>query len=82
MTNKTIELNYPITIDGVETKVLKMRRATYGDVIAASKHSEEEQRMLLACNLMMISPDDFKKMDAADANHILDVLDSLFRRDK
>jgi hypothetical protein len=82
MAHKTIELVYPITIEGVETKVIQMRRATYGDIVAASKYSEDEQRMHLACNLMMISPDDFKKMDAADANHILEGMDSLFRRDK
>lgn len=64
----TIELNYPITIDATEVKVLQMRRPKVADVILLQKSQGEdaEKEVKLFANLCEVSPDDIRQLDMMD----------------
>lgn len=64
----TIELDYPVKIDGTEVKALQMRRVKVCDqlnVDDANKSVAEKEVELLA-NLCETSPDDIKQLDIMD----------------
>jgi hypothetical protein len=63
-----IELNFPITIAGVETGHLIMRRPKLRDDLAASKAggSEEDQSIFLVANLCEITQEELLELDASD----------------
>lgn len=72
MNEKTaIELKYPITIDGTETKALHMRRVKVRDQILMDKagkvgKTEGEKEVLLFANLCEVAPDSIEEMDMSD----------------
>lgn len=64
----TIELDYPVTIDGTEVRALQMRRMKVIDqmnVDSGGKNDVEKEIALIA-NLCEISPDDVKELDMMD----------------
>lgn len=71
----TIELKYPILIDGTRTEVLHMRRPKVRDQILATKSemagkSSAEQEVLLFANLCEVAPRDIEDLDMADYRKI------------
>ena len=66
-TNKTIELLFPVMIDGVEIKSLKIRRPKVKDQLAAqSGGSEMEREINLFANLTEQTPETIKDLDLKD----------------
>ena len=65
---KTFELRTPLSIDGVEVSVLKMREPIVEDALAVEngKGSEAIKELNLIANLCEVSPDDLKKLNLKD----------------
>jgi hypothetical protein len=63
-----IDLDFPITISGVEVSHLVMRRPKVRDMMAAQKAggSEAEMGVALVANLCEITPDDVLELDSSD----------------
>lgn len=63
-----INLDYPITVSGVEVSHLIMRRPKVRDLMAAQKGGggEAEMGIALVANLCEITPDDVMELDSAD----------------
>lgn len=78
-----IELNFPITVSGVETHHLILRRPKLRDDLAASKlgGSDEDQSVFLVSNLCEVSQDDLMELDASDWTQIQNAMAG-FRRAK
>lgn len=67
----TIELAYPITIDGTDTKALHMRRPKVRDQLLMDKSgmsgkSDSEREVLFFANLCEISPAEIEQLDMGD----------------
>lgn len=63
----TVELSYPLTVDGVEVSAVKLRRATVNDL----EEVESEKSNLLKTKKLVVlltglPPDEVGNMDAAD----------------
>ena len=69
-----IPLDYPVEIDGVEVKVLKMRRPKVRDMIAATKGkgSEEEKEVQFFANLCEVTVKDINELDMTDYKKLQD----------
>ncbi|WP_311276176.1 phage tail assembly protein [Methylobacterium sp. WCS2018Hpa-22] len=69
---KTIKLDFPVTVDAMEYKELTMRRPKTKDSIAASKFkgSEAERGIFLMAKLCNVSPDVIEELDEVDANKL------------
>lgn len=69
-----ITLDYPIEIDGVEVKVLKMRRPKVRDMIAATKGRGDnaESEAKLFANLCELTEEDIRELDLADYKKLQD----------
>jgi hypothetical protein len=66
-TSKTIELLFPVSIDGVEIKSLKIRRPKVKDQLTAqSGGSEMEREISLFANLTEQAPETIKDLDLKD----------------
>ncbi len=63
-----IKLKYPIKVDGIEIKSLKMRRPKVRDRMAVEKQSasDAEKEVNLIANLCEVSPDALSELDLAD----------------
>ena len=67
MKKEKITLDYPITVDGVETDTLHMRRCRVSDIKALDKIAGDiEGTIYLVSALCEISPEAVESMDAAD----------------
>ena len=75
MNSETITLKYPITMNGVETTFISMRRPTVGDMLVSNSKgmSSQESEVRLLADLCSMAPDDMKKMDMADYISLQDV---------
>ncbi len=67
----TIELKYPIPIDGIETAALQMRRPKVRDQVLVDKatmvgKSAAEKEVLLFANLCEVAPEAMQELDMAD----------------
>jgi hypothetical protein len=64
----TIELDFPITIAGVEVTTVTMRRPKVRDELAMqkSKASDAEKAVILIASLCELTPDEVYELDAAD----------------
>jgi len=69
-----ITLDYPIEIDGVEVKVLKMRRPKVRDMIASDKSrgGNEEKEVRFFANLCEVTEKDIEGLDLADYKKLQD----------
>ena len=63
-----IELEFPITISGVEVKHFVMRRPKVRDEVAftKSKGDEADKTLSLMANLCEVTPDDLLELDSSD----------------
>lgn len=68
MAGGKINLDYPVRIDGVEVKVLQMRRPKVKDQLAADKFGggDAEKEVRLFANLCEVAPDTIEELDLAD----------------
>ena len=68
MTQTRIELTYPITVDGVQTTELLLRRPKVRDMLTVEKqiHNDAEKEIMLFANLCELSPDQLMELDMAD----------------
>lgn len=67
-----IPLQFPIKVDGVEVKSIKMRRPKVRDMLAVSKvpGQDDEKELQLLSNLCELPPDSMKDLDMADYGKI------------
>lgn len=65
---KTIELDYPIQVNGVEVKTLKLRRPKVRDQLAVEKSggSNAEKEIRLFANLTEMPPETLEELDIRD----------------
>lgn len=71
-----IDLEYPITVDGVEVSSLAMRRPTVADQLAfeEGKGSEARRTVALMANLCDVPPASIQQLDASDFAQLAEVL--------
>lgn len=71
-----IDLEYPITVDGVEVASLAMRRPTVADQLAfeEGKGSEARRTVALMANLCDVPPASIQQLDASDFAKLAEVL--------
>lgn len=71
-----IELDYPITVDGVEVSSLAMRRPTVADQLAFEdgKGSEAGRTVNMMANLCDVPPASIKQLDVVDFAQLAEVL--------
>lgn len=71
-----IDLEYPVTVDGVEVTTLAMRRPTVADQLAfeEGKGSEARRTIALMANLCDVPPASIQQLDAADFQKLAEVL--------
>ena len=72
----TVQLDYPISVNGVKNTVLSMRRPTVGDYLTSvgNGRSNQESEVRLIADLCSMAPDDIKKLDMQDYLKLQDVL--------
>lgn len=65
---KTIELAYPVTMEGVKKTSVQMRRPKVRDMLAAEKleGSDAEREIRIFANLCELTPDQLGEFDIAD----------------
>lgn len=76
MNMETIQLGYPISVNGIKNTVLSMRRPTVGDYLNSvdSGRNNQEAEVRLIADLCSMAPDDVKKLDMQDYLKLQDVL--------
>ncbi|MBO1853964.1 phage tail assembly protein [Burkholderia cenocepacia] len=75
MEKVTVQLTYPIKLNGVECDKFTMRRPKVRDMRSAQKlapNDAEQQELILFANLADVSPDDLEDMDMADYERVQD----------
>lgn len=80
----TIELDYPIHVDGVETRTLTMRRPKVGDQMRhadAEGDLNPESTAKMYADLMMIKYDDILELDLVDYRKVSDAYNTFFPQD-
>ena len=70
-----INLEYPITVDGVEVSSVAMRRPNVADQLAFEdgKGSEAHRTVLMMANLCDVPPGSIKQLDGADFAKLVEV---------
>jgi hypothetical protein len=78
MNTTTIDLGYPINIDGRDVSILEMRRPRVGDRLAIEKMSADdaEKEIRFIANLCEIAPSEIEKLDMADYLKVQETLAS------
>lgn len=71
-----IDLEYPITVDGVEVSALAMRRPTVADQLAFEdgKGSEALRTVNMMASLCDVPPASIKQLDQVDFQKLVEVL--------
>jgi len=68
---KTIELQYPIEVNGERITQLTLRRVTVGDLEIMNRETDDLAKAIRLLSLISeLSPDDVRRLDAADFNRI------------
>ncbi|NYT62360.1 phage tail assembly protein [Alcaligenaceae bacterium] len=77
---KTIELKFPVEIDGTSVSVLTLRRPKVRDNLAAEKMSSNnaEREIALLAMLADVSPNDLHELDMGDYAALQKALTSFF----
>lgn len=66
-----ISLQYPINVDGVEVGSLNLRRVTVADLEVMNQEKTELAKSIRLLSLLAeMTPDDIRKLDAADFNNV------------
>ena len=69
------KLKYPITVDGEEIRVLRMRRASVLDLeLMGQEKGDLAKSVKLVSQVADLAPDVIRQMDAADFNNASDVV--------
>lgn len=73
---ETIQLEYPIEIDGVSTDCLSMRRPTVRDQLMfdEAKGSEARRVVKMIANLCEVAPSTIESLDTADFAKVSETL--------
>lgn len=72
---ETIELEYPIEIDGVEIKSLRLRRPKVRDLqVMEREKTDMAKTIMLIANLAEITPEQVQEMDAGDFARVSEVV--------
>lgn len=73
---KRVDLQYPVTVDGIETKHLDLRRLKVRDLLHAAKQggSDEEKEVSQFASLAGVAPKVIEDLDMADYLAIQDVV--------
>ncbi|MCG8471379.1 MAG: phage tail assembly protein [Desulfobacterales bacterium] len=68
MSKTEITLEYPVTVDGIETKTLSMRRPKVRDMLASEKKAttDAEKEIGVFANLCEVSPKAIEELDMMD----------------
>ena len=74
MKKEKIDLDYPVTVDGVEIKKLDMRRPKVRDQINADKPggTDGEKEIRLFANLCEVTPETIEELDLYDYTKLQD----------
>ncbi len=80
----TVDLEYPITVDGTKIAAITLRRPTVDDMRAAKKSADfdEDMELTLFANLAGLTPDDIGKLDYSDYSALQEKLKSFLGRKK
>lgn len=75
----TIHLEFPISVSGVETDKLELRRPKAGDLetVETEKNEQAMQRKLII-NLLQITDQEYRSIDLADLKKISDEVTGFF----
>jgi hypothetical protein len=86
MDKTTIELKYPVQIDGTEVRALYMRRPKVRDHLVSVKTrvgekllTEEEKEIRLLANLCEVTPENIEELDLADYKQLMDAYTDFFK---
>ena len=77
---QTIELKYPIEVNGVKVNTISLRRAIVQDIeiMQESKGGDTAKSITLIANLSVMAPDDIRALDAGDYMSISNVVQDFF----
>jgi hypothetical protein len=81
MDKTTIELKYPITVDGTEVRALYMRRPKVRDLLLGVKSAgktEEEKEIRMFANLCEVTPENIEALDLTDYKQLGDAYVDFF----
>ena len=79
MSNTTIKLKFPVTVDGHEYTSLQMRRCKVRDRrLAAKQTTKEDQEITLIANLCEVPPNVIDELDAVDYEKCAEALRGFF----
>ena len=66
---ETIELQYPVEVNGERITRLNLRRVTVGDLEIMNREADDLGRAIRLLSLISdLSPEDVRRLDAADFN--------------
>ncbi len=66
---ETIELQYPIEVNGERVARLNLRRVTVGDLEVMNREADDLGKAIRLLSLISdLSPEDVRRLDAADFN--------------
>ena len=68
MNTTTLTLTFPVTLNGIETTALSMRRPKVRDMLVGEKKgkSDAEREIHVFANLCEVTPDLIQELDMAD----------------
>lgn len=79
MSNTTIPLKFPVTVDGHEYTSLNMRRCKVKDRrLAAKQKTDEDREITLIANLCEVPPNVIDELDAVDYAKLTETLQGFF----
>jgi hypothetical protein len=80
MDKTTIELKYPIKIDGTEVRSLQIRRPKVRDQLVNAKlgKTDEEKEVRLLANLCEVAPENIEDLDLGDYKRLADAYVGFF----
>jgi hypothetical protein len=66
---ETVELRYPLLVDGAELRVVRLRRITVGDLeLVEAERNNLSKSVRLVSLAAELAPDTVRRLDAADFN--------------
>jgi hypothetical protein len=72
---ETIELQYPILVDGIELKTLRLRRPKVCDLrVMEREKTDMTKTVVLIANLAELAPEQLEEMDASDFARVNEVV--------
>ena len=82
MDRTTVELKYPIKVDGTEVRSLSMRRPKVRDQLAAAKigkdKTDEEKEVRMFADLCEVTPENVGDLDVEDYRQLVEAYKGFF----